>query len=44
MTTMSVMEYEEQRKQHHPTQGQGQAIRASITDCKTSVQKFIKGS
>ena len=41
---MSVMECEEQSKQHHLTHDHGQAIRASITDCETSAQKFIKGS
>ena len=40
LTTMSIIECEEQRKKHHPTQGQGQAIRTLITDYETSAQKF----
>ena len=42
LTTMSIIECKEKRKQHHPTQGQGQAIRTLITDCETSAQKFTK--
>ena len=42
LTTMSVIECEEQTKQHYPTQGQVQAIRTLITDCETNAQKFTK--
>ena len=39
---MSVLECEEQSKQHHLTHGHGQAIRASITDFETSAQEVLK--
>ena len=34
MMMMSVVECEEQIKQCHPTQGQGQTIEALITECE----------
>ena len=41
---MSVMKYEEQSKQHHPTQSQGQATKAIISECETSSLTSIRSS